>query len=92
MYFRLNMLTLTVLLHSTWGILFKVFIVDEIIMVLPRFSLPDVSRHQLSSIGVLQLPGVSCVAASANNVDLHDAIAGEVTKDSSRHLSDSYWF
>ncbi|KAL5705921.1 hexokinase [Ranunculus cassubicifolius] len=57
------------------GVLFKVYIVGETIKVVRRFSLPDVSRKELSNTGVYRFPRVSCAAASADNADLDPDIA-----------------
>ncbi|KAL3634057.1 Inositol-tetrakisphosphate 1-kinase 3 [Castilleja foliolosa] len=58
------------------GVLFKVYIVGETIKVLRRFSLPDVSKRELSkSAGVYRFPRVSCAAASADEADLDPCVA-----------------
>lgn len=58
--------------------LFKVYIVGEAIKVVRRFSLPDVSKRELSrSAGVYRFPRVSCAAASADEADLDPCVAGE---------------
>ncbi|CAH8272681.1 unnamed protein product [Arabidopsis lyrata] len=58
------------------GVLFKVYIVGEAIRVVRRFSLPDVSRRELSeAAGVFRFPRVSCAAASADDADLDPNIA-----------------
>ncbi|XP_035547224.1 inositol-tetrakisphosphate 1-kinase 3-like isoform X1 [Juglans regia] len=58
------------------GVLFKVYIVGEAIKVLRRFSLPDVSKRELSkNAGVYRVPRVSCAAASADDADLDPGIA-----------------
>ncbi|GMH23204.1 hypothetical protein Nepgr_025047 [Nepenthes gracilis] len=58
------------------GVLFKVFIVGEVIKVVRRFSLPDVCRRELSrNAGVLHFPRVSCAKASADDADLDPGIA-----------------
>ncbi|CAN4092250.1 unnamed protein product [Withania somnifera] len=60
------------------GILFKVYIVGEAVKVVRRFSLPDVSRRELSkNPGVFRFPRVSCAAASADEADL-DPCVGEL--------------
>ncbi|XP_018624913.1 inositol-tetrakisphosphate 1-kinase 3-like isoform X2 [Nicotiana tomentosiformis] len=60
------------------GILFKVYIVGEAIKVVRRFSLPDVSKRELSkNPGVFRFPRVSCAAASADEADL-DPCVGEL--------------
>jgi hypothetical protein len=61
------------------GVLFKVYIVGESIKVVRRFSLPDVSKRELSkSAGVHRFPRVSCAAASADDADLDPGVAGEL--------------
>ncbi|XP_062025662.1 inositol-tetrakisphosphate 1-kinase 3-like isoform X1 [Rosa rugosa] len=58
------------------GVLFKVYIVGEAIKVVRRFSLPDVSKRELSeTAGVYRFPRVSCAAASADDADLDPSIA-----------------
>ncbi|XP_047325698.1 inositol-tetrakisphosphate 1-kinase 3-like [Impatiens glandulifera] len=58
------------------GVLFKVYVVGEAIKVVRRFSLPDVSKRELSkSAGVFRFPRVSCAAASADDADLDPSIA-----------------
>ncbi|XP_073105149.1 inositol-tetrakisphosphate 1-kinase 1 isoform X3 [Elaeis guineensis] len=58
------------------GVLFKVYIVGEMIKVMRRFSLPDVNKHEiLNNAGVFRVPRVSCAAASADDVDLDPVIA-----------------
>ncbi|KAK4434278.1 Inositol-tetrakisphosphate 1-kinase [Sesamum alatum] len=58
------------------GVLFKVYIVGEFIKVVRRFSLPDVSKRELSkSAGVYRFPRVSCAAASADEADLDPCVA-----------------
>lgn len=43
-----------------------------------RFSLPDVSKRELSgNAGVYRFPRVSCAAASADDADLDPGVAGE---------------
>ncbi|GLT65217.1 hypothetical protein SLA2020_376610 [Shorea laevis] len=60
------------------GVLFKVYIVGETIKVVRRFSLPDVTKRELSkNAGVFQFPRVSCAAASADDADL-DPSVGEL--------------
>lgn len=50
----------------------------EAIKVVRRFSLPDVSKRELSkTAGVYRFPRVSCAAASADDADLDPGIAGE---------------
>ncbi|CAK9157931.1 unnamed protein product [Ilex paraguariensis] len=58
------------------GVLFKVYVVGEAIKVVRRFSLPDVSKCELSqNAGVFRFPRVSCAAASADDADLDPCIA-----------------
>ncbi|GMI83154.1 inositol 1,3,4-trisphosphate 5/6-kinase 3 [Hibiscus trionum] len=58
------------------GVLFKVFIVGEAIKVVRRFSLPNVTKQDLSSnVGVYRFPRVSCAAASADDADLDPSVA-----------------
>ncbi|KAI3445864.1 hypothetical protein Pfo_002529 [Paulownia fortunei] len=58
------------------GVLFKVFVVGESIKVVRRFSLPDVTKRDLSKIsGVFRFPRVSCAAASADDIDLDPSVA-----------------
>ncbi|XP_039069884.1 inositol-tetrakisphosphate 1-kinase 3 isoform X3 [Hibiscus syriacus] len=58
------------------GVLFKVYIVGEAIKVVRRFSLPDVTKRELSKIkGVFRFPRVSCAAASADDADLDPSVA-----------------
>lgn len=46
-----------------------------------RFSLPDVTKQELSKIaGVFRFPRVSCAAASADDADLDPSIAGELNE------------
>ena len=60
------------------GVLFKVYIVGEAIKVVRRFSLPDVSKRELSTnAGVFRFPRVSCAAASADDADLDPGVAGK---------------
>ncbi|KAF1878580.1 hypothetical protein Lal_00047249 [Lupinus albus] len=59
------------------GILFKIYIVGETIKVVRRFSLPNISKRELSKVaGVFRFPRVSCAAASADDADLDPSIAG----------------
>ncbi|CAL5383914.1 unnamed protein product [Camellia sinensis] len=61
------------------GVLFKVYIVGEAIKVVRRFSLPDVSKRELSTnTGVFRFPRVSCAAASADDADLDPMVAVRV--------------
>ncbi|KAH1035968.1 hypothetical protein AAZX31_20G123900 [Glycine max] len=58
------------------GLLFKIYIVGETIKVVKRFSLPNISKHELSKVaGVFRFPRVSCAAASADDADLDPNIA-----------------
>ncbi|KAI4339791.1 hypothetical protein MLD38_024694 [Melastoma candidum] len=58
------------------GVLFKVYVVGDTIKVVRRFSLPDVSKRELSkNEGVFRFPRVSCAAASADDADLDPSIA-----------------
>ncbi|XP_041011951.1 inositol-tetrakisphosphate 1-kinase 3-like isoform X2 [Juglans microcarpa x Juglans regia] len=58
------------------GILFKVYIVGEIIKVVRRFSLPNVSKRELEKVaGVNRFPRVSSAAASADDADLEPSVA-----------------
>ncbi|KAI3685840.1 hypothetical protein L6452_35100 [Arctium lappa] len=58
------------------GVLFKVYIVGDAIKVVRRFSLPDVSKRELSrSFGVFRFPRVSSAAQSADDADLDPCIA-----------------
>lgn len=44
-----------------------------------RFSLPDVSKRELSkSAGVYRFPRVSCAAASADEAHLDPCVAGKL--------------
>jgi inositol-1,3,4-trisphosphate 5/6-kinase/inositol-tetrakisphosphate 1-kinase len=48
-----------------------------------RFSLPNVSKHELLDVdGLFRLPRVSCAAASADDADLDPNIAGETLSHS----------
>ncbi|RYR10074.1 hypothetical protein Ahy_B05g078539 [Arachis hypogaea] len=59
------------------GLLFKIYIVGETIKVVRRFSLPNISEHELSKVdGLFRFPRVSCAAASADEADLDPTIAG----------------
>lgn len=61
------------------GVLFKVYIVGEAIKVVRRFSLPDVSKCELSkNAGVYHFPRVSCAAASADEADLDPHVGGKL--------------
>ncbi|XP_023746570.1 inositol-tetrakisphosphate 1-kinase 3 isoform X2 [Lactuca sativa] len=62
------------------GVVFKVYIVGDAVKVVRRFSLPDVSKRDLSrrSVGgVFRFPRVSCAAQSADDsvADLDPCIA-----------------
>lgn len=60
------------------GVLFKVYIVGDAIKVVRRFSLPDVSKWELSKdAGIYRFPRVSCAAASADDADLDPTVAGK---------------
>lgn len=60
------------------GVLFKVYIVGDAIKVVRRFSLPDVSKRDLSrSSGVFRFPRVSSASQSADDADL-DPCIGEL--------------
>lgn len=60
------------------GVLFKVYVVGEAIKVVRRFSLPDVTKRELSkTAGVHRFPRVSCAAASADDADLDPGVAGK---------------
>lgn len=60
------------------GVLFKVYIVGDAIKVVRRFSLPDVSKRELSkNSGVFHFPRVSSAAQSADDADL-DPCIGEL--------------
>ncbi|KAG7976568.1 hypothetical protein I3843_06G155900 [Carya illinoinensis] len=61
------------------GILFKVYIVGEIIKVVRRFSLPNFSKHELEKVaGVFPFPRVSSASASADDADLEPSVAAEL--------------
>lgn len=59
------------------GVLFKVYVVGDIVKVVRRFSLPDVCEGEHGKKGVIPFPRVSCAAASAEEADL-DPIVGEL--------------
>ncbi|KAG6762570.1 hypothetical protein POTOM_033079 [Populus tomentosa] len=64
------------------GILFKVYIVGEAIKVVRRFSLPNVTKQELSKVeGVFRFPRVSSAAASADDADLDPSVAGEILQN-----------
>lgn len=77
------------------GVLFKVYIVGESIKVVRRFSLPDVTKRELSkNAGVYRFPRVSCAAASADDADLDPGVAGELACLENcyfLHLSDFFY-
>jgi len=65
-------------IDNTGGVLFKIYIVGETIKVVRRFSLPNISKRELSKVaGVFRFPRVSCAAASADDADLDPNIAGK---------------
>lgn len=71
-------LELLLIMLSAGGVLFKVYIVGEAIKVVRRFSLPDVTKRELTkNAGVFRFPRVSCAAASADDADLDPRVAGE---------------
>lgn len=58
------------------GVMFKVFVVGDVIKVMRRFSLPNVSNCEKAKVdGVFQFPRVSSAAASADNADLDPRVA-----------------
>ncbi|KAI4298603.1 hypothetical protein L6164_032141 [Bauhinia variegata] len=58
------------------GLLFKIYIVGDTIKVVRRFSLPNISKCELSKVaGVFRFPRVSCAAASAEDADLDPRIS-----------------
>ncbi|KAJ4823012.1 Inositol-tetrakisphosphate 1-kinase 3 [Turnera subulata] len=58
------------------GVLFKIYIVGEAIKVVRRFSLPNVSKRELSKVaGVFRFPRVSSASASADDADLDPLVA-----------------
>ena len=65
-----------VLVHEG-GVMFKVFVVGDIIKVVRRFSLPNVSSNceKAKANGVFKFPRVSSAAASADNADLEPSVA-----------------
>ncbi|TXG52590.1 hypothetical protein EZV62_021759 [Acer yangbiense] len=68
------------------GVLFKVYIVGEAIKVVRRFSLPDVTKQELSkSAGVFRFPRVSCAAASADDADLDPSVGGDFLQGPIKH-------
>ncbi|XVF36498.1 hypothetical protein REPUB_Repub19eG0063600 [Reevesia pubescens] len=57
-------------------VLFKVYIVGEAIKEVGRFSLPNVTKRELSKIaGIFRFPRVYCAGASADDVDLDPSMA-----------------
>ena len=61
------------------GVLFKIYIVGEAIKVVRRFSLPNVTKQEVSKVeGVFRFPRVSSAAASADDADLDPSVAGEI--------------
>ncbi|KAL8144217.1 hypothetical protein V2J09_017249 [Rumex salicifolius] len=53
------------------GVVFKVYVIGDAIKVVRRFSLPNITKHELSeNAGVFNFPRVSCAAASADDADL----------------------
>lgn len=70
------------------GVMFKVYVVGDAIKVVRRFSLPDVSKRELSkSAGVYRFPRVSCAAASADDADLEPCVAGKAILSASHLFS-----
>ncbi|XP_056842699.1 inositol-tetrakisphosphate 1-kinase 2 isoform X2 [Raphanus sativus] len=58
------------------GVLFKVFVVGDVIRVVRRFSLPNVSNVGKEKVaGVFQFPRVSSAAASVDKTDLDPRVA-----------------
>ncbi|XP_030523346.1 inositol-tetrakisphosphate 1-kinase 3-like isoform X2 [Rhodamnia argentea] len=58
------------------GVLFKVYIIGDSIKVVRRFSLPNISRRELSKVtGVFPFPRVSSAASSAEDADLDPGVA-----------------
>ncbi|KAF8034897.1 hypothetical protein BT93_C1047 [Corymbia citriodora subsp. variegata] len=58
------------------GVLFKVYIIGDFIKVVRRFSLPNISRRELSKVtGVFPFPRVSSAASSAEDADLDPGVA-----------------
>ncbi|KAF4383623.1 hypothetical protein F8388_014123 [Cannabis sativa] len=58
------------------GVVFKIYIVGDAIKVVRRFSLPDVTKHELADVtGLFRFPRVSCAAATADEADLEPSIA-----------------
>ncbi|XP_013625706.1 PREDICTED: inositol-tetrakisphosphate 1-kinase 2-like isoform X1 [Brassica oleracea var. oleracea] len=58
------------------GVLFKVFVVGDVIRVVRRYSLPNVSNVEKEKVaGVFQFPRVSSAAASVDKTDLDPRVA-----------------
>ncbi|KFK39974.1 hypothetical protein AALP_AA3G313500 [Arabis alpina] len=58
------------------GVLFKVFVVGDVIRVVRRFSLPNVSNCEKAKVaGVFQFPRVSSAAASVDKSELDPRVA-----------------
>ncbi|KAH0940770.1 hypothetical protein HID58_000407 [Brassica napus] len=58
------------------GVMFKVFVVGDIIKVVRRFSLPNISNCDKAKVeGAFKFPRVSSSAASADNADLDPSVA-----------------
>lgn len=81
MVYRLNLQchleSLTHLFASQGGVLFKVFVVGDVIRVVRRFSLPNVSNCEKDKVaGVFQFPRVSSASASVDKTDLDPRVAG----------------
>lgn len=75
------------------GVLFKVYVVGEAIKVVRRFSLPDVSKRELSTnAGVFRFPRVSCAAASADDADLDPRIGGKFIPSENSCLNSVHTF
>ena len=56
--------------------MFKVFVVGDIIKVVRRFSLPNISNCDKAKVeGAFKFPRVSSSAASADNADLDPSVA-----------------
>jgi len=75
--FFLNLIFFNLLMLG--GVLFKIYIIGEAIKVVRRFSLPNVTKQELSKVeGVFRFPRVSSAAASADDADLDPSVAGEI--------------
>jgi len=60
------------------GILFKVYVIGDFVKVVRRFSLPNISRRELSKLtGLFPFPRVSSAASSAEDADLDPGVAGK---------------